>query len=122
MPISLCLKTSMTGSIVEGFDVTNAAGIKWRIFGDAQLAKAPDTSRIAALALFKSRQQIYAAQKGEKPDPKEVEGLMPDDATIERATSQAIAYIPAAAADVQGVMYRGTEVWPPHSSPSRLER
>jgi hypothetical protein len=32
---------------------------------------------------------------------------MPDDATSERATSQAIAYIPAAAADVQGVMYRG---------------
>jgi hypothetical protein len=53
---------------IEGFDVTNAAGIKWRIFGDAQLAKAPDTSRIAALALFKSRQQIYAAQKGQKPD------------------------------------------------------
>ena len=92
---------------IEGFDVTNAAGMKWRTFGDAQLAKAPDTSRIAALALFKSRQQIYAAQKGQKPDPKEVEALMPDDATIERATSQAIAYIPAAAADVQGVMYRG---------------
>jgi hypothetical protein len=91
----------------EGFDVTNAAGMKWRTFGDAQLAKAPDTSRVAALALFKSRQQIYAAQAGEKPDPREVEALMPDDATIERATSQAIAYIPAAAADVQGVMYRG---------------
>jgi hypothetical protein len=91
----------------EGFDVTNAAGMKWRTFGDKQLANAPDTSRIASLALFKSRQQIYAAQKGGKPDPKDVEALMPDDATIERATSQAIAYIPAAAADVQGVMYRG---------------
>ncbi len=32
---------------------------------------------------------------------------MPDDATIERATNQAIAYIPTAAADVQGVIYRG---------------
>ncbi|HKF46001.1 MAG TPA: DUF4157 domain-containing protein [Terracidiphilus sp.] len=91
----------------EGFDVTNGAGMKWRSFGDAQLAKAPDTSRIAALALFKSRQQIYAAQKGGNPDPKEVEALMPDDATIERATTQAVSYIPAAAADVQGVMYRG---------------
>ena len=91
----------------EGFDVTNAAGMKWRTYGDAQLAKAPDTSRIAALALFKSRQQVYAAQKGAKPDPKDVEALMPDDATIERATNQAIAYIPAAAADVQAVMYRG---------------
>jgi hypothetical protein len=94
----------------EGFDVTNAAGMKWRTFGDAQLAKAPDTSRIASLALFKSRQQIYAAQKGQEADPAEVEALMPDDATIERATSQAIAYIPAAAADVQGVMYRGRGV------------
>lgn len=96
----------------EGFDVTNAAGMKWRTFGDTQLAKAPDTSRIAALALFKSRQQIYAAQKGQKPDPKEVEALMPDDATIERATSQAIAYIPASAADVQAVMYRGRGLVP----------
>lgn len=91
----------------EGFEISNAAGMKWRTFGDAQLSKAPDSSRIGSLALFKSRQQIYEAQKGGKPDPKEVEALMPDDATIERATSQAIAYIPAAAADVQGVMYRG---------------
>jgi len=91
----------------EGFDVTNAAGMSWRTFGDAQLAQAPDTSRIAALALFRSRQQIYTAQKGQAPDPAEVEALMPDNATIERATDQAIAFIPAAAVDVQGVMYRG---------------
>lgn len=91
----------------EGFDVANAAGMKWRTYGDSQLAKAPDTGRIAALALFKSRQQIYAAHKGAQPNPAEIEALMPDDATIERATNQAIAYIPAAAADVQAVMYRG---------------
>jgi hypothetical protein len=103
----LVLKSIHDRMNIEGFDVTNAAGMKWRTFGDAQLAKAPDTSRIAALALFKSRQQLYAAQKGGKPDPKDVEALMPDDATIERATNQAIAYIPAAAADVQNVIYRG---------------
>ncbi len=103
----LVLKSIHDRMNIEGFDVTNAAGMKWRTFGDAQLAKAPDTSRIAALALFRSRQQIYAAQKGEKPDPANVEALMPDDATIERATNQAIAYIPAAAADVQNVIYRG---------------
>jgi hypothetical protein len=94
----------------EGFEVTNPAGMKWRSFGDQNLAKAPDTSRIASLALFKSRQQIYAAQKGQQPDPQEVESLLPDDTTMERATSQAIAYIPAAAADAQGVMYRGRGV------------
>ena len=94
----------------EGFDVTNARGMKWRTFGDALLAKAPETQRIAALAVFTSRQQVYAANRGEKPDPKEVEDLMPDDATLDRATLQAIAYIPAAAADVQGLMYRGRKL------------
>ncbi|MGZ5265860.1 MAG: eCIS core domain-containing protein [Caldimonas sp.] len=94
----------------EGFEITNGRGMKWRSFGDALLAKAPDTQRIAALAVFTSRQQVYAAQRGEKPDPKEVEALMPDDATLDRATQQAIAYIPAAAADVQGLMYRGRKL------------
>jgi hypothetical protein len=91
---------------VEGFDVTNARGMSWRTFGDNHLARAPDTRRIASLAIFLSRQQIYAARRGDSPDPAEVEALMPDDATIARATAQAIAYIPAAAAGVQSLMYR----------------
>ena len=65
---------------------------------------------MASLALFTSRQQVYAAQRGEKPDPKEVEDLMPNDATLDLATQQAINYIPDAAADVQGLMYRGRKL------------
>jgi hypothetical protein len=102
----LVLKNIHDRMNVEGFDVTNARGMSWRTFGDAQLAKAPDTERIASLAIFLSRQQIYAARRGEPTDATEVEGLMPDDSTLERATKQAIGYIPAAAADVQGLMYR----------------
>jgi hypothetical protein len=102
----LVLKNIHDRMNVEGFDVTNARGMSWRTFGDAQLAKAPDTERIASLAIFLSRQQIYAARRGEPTDATEVEGLMPDDSTLERATKQAVGYIPAAAADVQGLMYR----------------
>jgi hypothetical protein len=90
----------------EGFDVTNARGMSWRTFGDNHLARVTDTRRIASLAIFLSRQQIYAARRGDTPDPAEVEGLMPDDSTIARATTQAIAYIPAAATGVQSLMYR----------------
>ena len=95
-----------------GFDISNARGMSWRTFGDTQLAKAPETRRIAGLALFLSRQQVYAAQRGEKPDPNEVQDLMPDDTTVQRATDQAIASIPTAAAEVQGVMYRGRSLVP----------
>lgn len=93
----------------EGFDVTNAAGMSWRTYGDAQLAKAPDTQRIAALAVFKSRQQVYAAKNGQAPNPDDVQALMPDDATLARATQVAISYIPAAASapEIQGLMFRG---------------
>ncbi len=93
----------------EGFDVTNAAGMAWRTYGDAQLAKAVDTQRIAALAVFKSRQQVYAAKNGQSPNPDDVQALLPDDATLDRATQVAISYIPQAAspAEIQGLMYRG---------------
>lgn len=96
----------------EGFEISNGRGMKWRSFGDALLAKAPDTQRIAALAIFTSRQQVYAAQRGEKPDPKDVLDLMPDDATLDRATQQAIAYIPAAASAqaIQELMFRGRKL------------
>ena len=96
----------------EGFDVTNAAGMSWRTYGDAQLAKAPDTQRIAALAVFQSRQQVYAAKNGQSPNPDDVQALMPDDATLDRATQVAISYIPQAASppDIQGLMYRGRKL------------
>jgi hypothetical protein len=90
----------------EGFDVENDKGMKWKTFGDARLGDASDTRRIASLAVFMSRQQIYAERRGEKPEPGEVEALTPNASTIERATRQAIAYVPAAAADVQSLTYR----------------
>lgn len=96
----------------EGFEVTNARGMKWRTFGDTQLAKAPETRRIASLALFLSRQQVYAAHRGETPNPAEVEALMPDDATLQKATQQAIGAIPAAASalEIEGLMFRGRKL------------
>ena len=108
----LVLKNIHDRMNVEGFEITNASGMKWRSFGDALLSKAPDTQRIAALAIFLSRQQVYAAQRGEKPDPMEVQNLMPDDSTLERATLQAIAYVPQAASAqaVQELMNRGRKL------------
>jgi hypothetical protein len=90
----------------EGVEVTNPKGMKWRTYGDTQLDQAKDTQKIAALALAYSRAQIYYARKGADPDPADVTALMPDDATVERVTKQAISYIPAAGADVSGLIYR----------------
>jgi Domain of unknown function (DUF4157) len=106
----LVLKAIHDRMNAEGFEIENAKGMKWKSFGDARLRDAPDTRRIASLAVFASRQQVYAARRGEKPDPAEVEALMPNDSTLEKATRQAIGYIPAAAADVQAVIYRGRDL------------
>ena len=89
----------------EGFEVENAKGMKWRTYGDGSLAKATETQRVAALAVFLSRQQIVRAHAGEKPDPAEIEALMPNDKTIERATAQAIRYIPEAAQAIETLLY-----------------
>jgi hypothetical protein len=90
----------------EGVEVTNPTGMKWRTYGDTQLSKAADTQKIAAMALAFSRAQIYHARKGADPDADDVVALMPDDATIKRVTEQAVSYIPAAAADITGLIYR----------------
>ena len=57
----------------EGFEVRNARGMRWRTFGDDHLALAKETQRVAALAVFQSRQQIYAARGGTSPDADEIE-------------------------------------------------
>ena len=90
----------------EGVEVTNGKGMKWRTYGDTQLSKAADTQKIAAMALAFSRAQIYSARKGADPEPADVIALMPDDATVKRVTEQAISYIPAAANDITGLIYR----------------
>jgi hypothetical protein len=107
---SLLLKSIHDRMNHEGFDVENGKKMKWKTFGDTVLSKAPDTARIASLAVFASRQQVYQVFRdpfGTPPDPAEIEAYMPDDATVKRATEKAIKYIPDAARDVQNVMYRG---------------
>jgi hypothetical protein len=96
----------------EGFEVRNARGKPWRTFGDDYLARAEETQRISALAVFQSRQQIYSARGGASPNADEIEALMPDDDTVQRATQQAIGYIPAAVAEVEDLIYRNRSLAP----------
>ena len=101
----------------EGFEVRNARGMRWRTFGDDYLALAKETQRIAALAVFQSRQQIYAARGGASPNADEIEALMPDDDTVQRATQQAIAHIPDAVEEVEGLIYRNRSLAPAQFGP-----
>lgn len=101
----------------EGFVVHNARGMSWRTFGDDYLAIAQETQRIAALAVFESRQQIYAAHGGASPNPDDVEALMPNDDTVQRATLQAIGYIPNAVAEVESLIYRNRSLAPTQFGP-----
>ncbi len=101
----------------EGFEVTNARGMRWRTRGDDYLHEATETQRAAALAVFHSRQQLHMARRGETPNPAEVEGLMPDDASVTRATQQAVGYIPEAAREVEGLIYRNRSLAPTQFGP-----
>lgn len=101
----------------EGFQVANARGMRWRTFGDSYLEVARETQRVAALAVFLSRQQIIAARSGQSPDPAEVEALMPDENSVQRATWQAIAYIPDAVKEVEGLIYRNRSLAPTQFGP-----
>lgn len=96
----------------EGFEVSNARGMRWRTYGDDHLEASEETQRIAALAVFLSRQQVFAARDGADPNPDEIEELMPDDDTVERATQRAITYVPDAVAEVEGLLYRERSMSP----------
>lgn len=96
----------------EGFWVTNARGARWRTFGDDHLQYARETQRMAALAVFQSRQQLQVARGGGSPNPDDIEALMPDDDTIRRATQRAIRHIPNAVAEVESLMYRNRALAP----------
>lgn len=93
----------------EGFDVVNGKGMKWRTVGDGNLAKSPETQRIAALAVFESRQQIFEARRaGDTFDSKNsahVQAFLPNNDTIRRANSQAIGYISEARKQVEQIVY-----------------
>lgn len=92
---------------VEGFKVTNGKGMTWTTVGDGNLAKSPETQRIAALAVFESRQQIFKTRGAiDPPKTKEVEGFFPSLDTIKQANWQALGYIPAARKQVEQILYR----------------
>ena len=92
----------------EGVEVTNKKGMKWRTFGDDRLKNAQETLRIGALAVYLSRRQVMQAQQigTPDPDPAEVLDLLPDEDSVALVTAKAISYIPAAAADVAGLLFR----------------
>jgi hypothetical protein len=96
----------------EGFEVRNARGMRWRTFGDNYLEVAVETQRIAALAVFLSRQQVMAARNGQPTNSDNVEALMPDDDSVQRATLQAVSYIPDAVGEVEGLIYRNRSLAP----------
>jgi hypothetical protein len=103
---SLVLKNIHDRMNAEGFEVTNAKGMKWKTFGDNHLKNAAETRRIAAYAVILSRQQITRAKAGETPDPNEVLDLLPDATSVEKATNQAIVYIPQAVRELSALMHR----------------
>lgn len=102
---SLVLKNIHDRLNREGVEVRNKKGMTWRSYGDDNLKRTPETLRIGALAIYISRQQVMRAGVAE-PDPAEVLDLLPDDDSVARATASAIKYIPGAAADVAGLIYR----------------
>jgi hypothetical protein len=90
----------------EGLDVTNERGMTWRTYGDQFLAKAEDTQRIAALAIYVSRRQVYQARALQHPNPDDVLRFLPDSGSIEKATEIAKSYIPRAVGEIGSLIYR----------------
>jgi len=90
----------------SGFTVTNNKGMKWNTYGDGNLARAPETQRIAALATFEARQQILEAQKGAEPKRGDILDFFPDDQTVMNAELVAIALIPEARKKVAELIYK----------------
>ena len=91
---------------LEGFDVVNGKGMKWKTFGDDNLEKSPETQRIAALAVFESRQQVISARNAKTPpEVKEVQDFFPTNATIDKANDYALGLIPWARQQVERILY-----------------
>ncbi|MBZ0231486.1 MAG: DUF4157 domain-containing protein, partial [Deltaproteobacteria bacterium] len=91
----------------EGFEVENDRGMKWRTLGDGALARSPETQRIAALAVFESRQQVIDARGTDAPvNVDDIASYFPNAATRERALMQATAYIPDARKEVEQLVYK----------------
>jgi hypothetical protein len=91
---------------LEGFEVENGKGMKWRTFGDGYLEKSVETQRIAALAVFESRQQVIKAHNAKtRPEAQEVQDFFPTNKTMEKATDYALGLIPWARQQVEKILY-----------------
>jgi hypothetical protein len=93
-----------------GLPAINKKGMSWKTYGDGNLEKAPETQRIASLAVFLSRQQINLAYQGQAVDPQEISDLIPDQESMQIATDQAILYIPEAVQGVESLIYRNRKM------------
>jgi len=99
----------------EGFPIENGLGMKWRTFGDDNLSRSPETQRIAALAVFESRQQVIQA----RTDPtaaaaniKSVQKFFPTADSMRNAELTAISYIPEARKHVEELIHKERESAP----------
>jgi hypothetical protein len=108
--IPLALKNIHDRMNIEGFDVTNAQGVKWKTYGDNHLKNSVETQRMAAYAVFVSRQQINQARSGESPNSDDVLALLPDSTTVDRATEKAISYIPQAVNNISPLINRNINI------------
>lgn len=97
----------------EGAEVSNTRGMKWKTFGDDHLKNSAESLRIGALAVFESRHEVMAANRGgltatvsDDALSEEVLALLPDQTSIDRATATAVSYIPWAAQTLTDLIYR----------------
>ncbi|MGH4009588.1 MAG: eCIS core domain-containing protein [Pseudonocardiaceae bacterium] len=98
----------------EGIEVSNRRGMKWKAFGDDYLKNAAESLRIGAWAVFESRRQVMEANRA-GPEARrsnddarsdEVLELLPDQASVDRATAKAVSYIPWAVQSLTPLIYR----------------
>ena len=96
----------------EGIEVSNRRGMTWKTFGDDHLKNAPETLRVGALAVLESRRQVMEANRAgsaagdDDARSEEVLDLLPDPASVDKATVKAVSYIPWAAQSLTGLIYR----------------
>jgi Domain of unknown function (DUF4157) len=99
----------------EGIEVSNQRGMSWKAFGDDHLKSAPESLRIGAWAVFESRRQVMEATGAGRAEMSssnddarsdEILDLLPNPASVDRATTKAVSYIPWAAQSLTPLIHR----------------
>jgi hypothetical protein len=99
----------------EGIEVSNQRGMSWKAFGDDHLKSAPESLRIGAWAVFESRRQVMEATGAGRAEMSssnddarsdEILNLLPNPASVDRATAKAVSYIPWAAQSLTPLIHR----------------